>query len=91
MLIISFEQIWENIIRYSGQKIFKTKRGEPFSYSINNNIVITNRTDQGIRKRNFLIAYDMWPLDGPGKINNIIRGSSYVWAILNDDRISQSK
>jgi hypothetical protein len=29
----------------------------------------------------------MMPIDGPGAIRDLVRGSAYIWAILNDKRI----
>jgi hypothetical protein len=33
----------------------------------------------------------MLPINGPGEIGEIVRGPSYVWAILHDRRISEGK
>jgi hypothetical protein len=33
-------------------------------------------------------AYALVPFNGPGAVNNICRGASYVWAILHDERVS---
>ncbi len=27
------------------------------------------------------------PVEGPGRINDLVRGPAYIWAILNDNRI----
>jgi len=38
-------------------------------------------------KSSFKKSVYMMPLDGPGKIKDIVRGPSYIWSILNDKRI----
>lgn len=86
MIEISFEEIWNWIISNEGET-FKTKSGMEFTYKMNNDGLKTSRTDYKLSKTDFKKAYDMLPIDGPGKINNIVRGPAYIWAILNDKRI----
>lgn len=81
-----FEGVWENIIYNAGQ-IFLTKNNIEFKYVVKGNAIITDRTNYPLSKNNFKKAYDLLPLCGPGKINNIVRGRAYVWAILNDKKI----
>jgi len=85
-----FEEIWRRILRHEGET-FYTKTGLPFTYTIRGNSLITNRTRYPLHKSNFETAYKLIPIDGPGKINRIVRGPAYVWAILHDPRISQGK
>lgn len=82
----SFREIWLRILKNEGEE-FKTKRGLPFIYKINGNQVIPNRTDYPLHKSEFKKAYDLMPTSGPAELSDIIRGPSYVWAILNDSRI----
>jgi hypothetical protein len=81
-----FNDIWDNILSHEG-KIFHTISGKEFSYKINNCTIIPSRTKYNISKNNIEKAFDLLPLNGPGDISKIVRGSSYVWAILNDNRI----
>lgn len=83
---MDINQIWNKMIEFE-DKEFYTKTGRPFIYQINNNILITSRTDYPLSKGNFAKALDYFPLDGPGAINGIVRGPSYVYAILMDKRI----
>ena len=83
---ISFNEVWNKIISNEGN-IFHTKLGLEFTYRINNDILIPSRTAYNIQKNEIKKAFDLLPLSGPGEINNIVRGPSYVWAILNDKRI----
>ena len=66
---------------------FHTKRGLPFTYEIEGNQLIPNRTEYPLHKSNFRKAYELMPVSGPGELTNEVRGPSYVWAILNDSRI----
>lgn len=82
----SFEEVWDLIVKNEGET-FYTKTGIPFSYIIQGKSIITTQTDWAITKKNFHHAFLMWPKNGPGEFNNIIRGPAYVWAILADTRI----
>jgi hypothetical protein len=83
---LSFDEVWNNILLNEGN-IFHTIKGLEFTYRINNDVLIPSRTRYNIPKNDIREAYHLLPLAGPGKINRIIRGPSYVWAILNDARI----
>lgn len=85
--MLSFNEIWDKIRSNSGQ-VFRTITGKEFTYSVIGNYFLPSRTGYRISKKDFEKAYEMLPLDGPGKINNIVRGPSYVWAVLNDKRIN---
>jgi hypothetical protein len=83
----SFEKIWERIIA-NADKTFHTITGLPFTYKTKGNTVYPSRTEYQISKSDFEKAYEMVPIKGPGVISNIVRGPTYVWAILHDRRIS---
>jgi len=84
--VVNFEQVWANILKNQGQK-FYTKTNLEFIYSVNGNILKHNRTDYSIEKGDFIKAFELLPIEKPSDIINIVRGPSYVWAILNDIRI----
>ena len=84
----SFNEIWSRILKNEGEE-FNTKRGLPFTYEIDGNHVIPNRTEYPLLKSEFKKAYNLMPTSGPGELSEIIRGPSYIWAILNDSRINQ--
>jgi len=86
----SFEEVWPRILTHKGET-FHTIRGLPFTYSIEEDVFCTNRTDYPLSKPNFEYAYSMVPIKGPGAINEIVRGPTYVWAVLHDERISQGE
>jgi hypothetical protein len=80
-----FEKAWELICECEGQ-MFHTITHLPFTYRLEGDIVIPSRTIYNLSKKNFLKAYLLQP-KSPGEISGLVRGSSYVWAILNDSRI----
>jgi len=82
----SFPAVWARIASHAGQP-FSTKTGRPFTYSIEQDALVTDRTDYSLAKTNFSEALKQVPFDGPGKIAQTIRGPAYVWAILHDSRI----
>ncbi|WP_027356902.1 hypothetical protein [Desulfofundulus thermocisternus] len=83
-----FDEIWNRIISCAGES-FYTKTGIKFKYYLNNDkSIITDRTNYKLYKNDFEKAFKLMPIDNPGKINNIVRGPAYIWAILNDKRIS---
>jgi hypothetical protein len=83
----SFNEIWDRIVKYSGET-FITITGLEFTYEIKNNGFYPSRTKYRISKENFRKVYQMIPVDGPGMISKEVRGPSYVWAVLYDPRIS---
>ncbi|MBE3118985.1 MAG: hypothetical protein IMZ50_09555 [Candidatus Atribacteria bacterium] len=82
----NFEDLWKRVIACGGQT-FYTKIKLPFTYRVEGNLVYPSRTSYHISKNDFKKAYELGYLEGPGKINRIVRGPAYVWAILNDKRI----
>jgi len=83
----SFEEIWERIVANAG-KTFHTINGLPFTYNVQKGMVRPSRTEYQISKTDFEKAYTMVPIKGPGAISKIVRGPSYLWAILHDKRVS---
>ncbi len=84
--VISFDTIWNNV-KSNQEETFKTITGLEFTYSLEGDYLIPSRTDYKISKHDVHKAFDMLPLDGPGDINDIVRGPAYVWALLHDTRI----
>ena len=82
-----FEEIWRRIVTHEGE-IFRTKTGLEFTYRIDGEGFYPSRTSYRISKTDFRRAYEIIPIDGPGVINDIVRGPAYVWAVLHDQRIS---
>ena len=80
------DEIWERIVGCVG-KTFHTKRGLSFTYEIHGNVFYPSRTDWQIPRADFEKALELVPFDGPGVVNNIVQGPSYVWSVLHDPRI----
>ncbi len=85
-----FEEIWSRIIINSGE-LFHTKTGLEFTYKIEGDRFYPSRTDYAISKTDFRTAYELVPIDGPGVINDKVRGPAYVWAVLHDQMISNGE
>lgn len=81
-----FDDCWDRIIDNAGNQ-FHTIRGLRFRYRIVGNYLLQNRTDYKISKKDFEKVFKMNRLRGPGVISKEIRGSTYVWAIMHDERI----
>lgn len=85
-----FEHVWERIRRHAGAEFF-TAQGLPFTYAVPGNFLVITRDGQDINrslsKTNFRRAAEQMPVPGPAGLK-ARQGSSYTWAILNDQRIS---
>lgn len=77
----TIEQVWLRIRSHEGEE-FKTKSGLSFTYSVTGNSLTTDRTEYPIHIGQFALALELVPLDGPGEINRLVRGPTYIWAIL---------
>jgi hypothetical protein len=81
-----FDAVWQRIVAAAGKQ-FRTKRGLPFTHSISGTTVVPDRTGYPLHVSQFRIAFERMPVDGPGEINALVRGSAYVYAIMTDPRI----
>ena len=82
----SFMTVWSRIVAHQGDE-FHTKTALPFTYTVDGNSLVTSRTDYPLSQAGFETAYRDVPIASPGVISRTLRGPSYVWAILHDDRI----
>ena len=85
-----FDEIWNLIVSHAGEP-FSTKTGLQFTYGIEGNRLCLNSNTYRISKNDFEKAYSMLPINGPGEIGEMVRGPSYVWAILQNRRISEGE
>ncbi|MEJ8569403.1 hypothetical protein [Elongatibacter sediminis] len=87
----NIETIWNRILVHEGEQ-FETISGLPFTYEIAGNIFLPDRANQNIPRSEFekAIAVGL-PIDGPGEISDLVRGSAYIWAVLHDRRIRQAE
>ena len=86
----SFVEIWKRIIACENEE-FRTISNLAFTYRINGNSLCPSRTEYNISKSDFAKAYELVPISGPGEISKLVRGPAYIWAILNDKRISKNE
>ncbi|GHC81871.1 hypothetical protein GCM10007079_22320 [Nocardiopsis terrae] len=82
----TFDSVWRRIEACSGQ-VFHTKTGVPFSYAVRHGQVHLNNTKRIIPRSDFVKAHALMPLNGPGRISNLVQGSAYVFGVLTDRRI----
>lgn len=85
-----FEDIWARIKAHQGIS-FNTITGLEFTYTVKGDAVFPSRTKYRISQADFKTAFQKVPLGGPGVLNQIVRGPTYVWAILHDRRISRGE
>ncbi len=90
MLKPSFAEIWKRIVACENEE-FRTISNLPFTYEINGNTLFTNRPDYNLSKTDFAKEYDLVPINNSSVIIKLVRGPSYIWAILHDERISRKE
>lgn len=89
MFKYSINEVWEKIVKYEGEVFHTVAKNLPFSYRlVNENTINTNRTKYNLSRNNFEKAMKLMPVNCVSQLSNKIRGSSYVFAILTDDRFS---
>lgn len=83
--------IWSKIINHSGET-FTQIRGQKFTYELNNisSAIMPSTTNQWLTKSVFEEALKYMPLNSTKEIQHL-RGPSYLYAILMDDRICGGK
>ncbi len=84
--MIPFSEVWERIIQ-NAKKVFYTKKGLKFTYAIQGKTLTTDRTQYPLTQKDVMSAFRHVPLEGPGELTGLVRGQSYIWAILHDTRI----
>ena len=85
MVEITFNLVWKRIESHSGE-VFTQIRGGEFSYQAHNGYIELDRTNQNIAQSAFEEAYHLLPLSNTVPVQHL-RGLSYIYAILMDDRI----
>ena len=85
-----FDAVWRRVTEYAGA-IFYTKSGYPFKYTVEDDVVKTSRISYDLYREQFEKAYNLAPVKGPGEYTNLIRGPSYIWSILHDERIRRKQ
>jgi len=78
--------IWQAITKHAGEE-FRTVTGLSFTYEVNGGHVRPSRTNWNIARSDFEKVIDRMPVESVTDISNLVRGSSYILAILRDPRI----
>lgn len=78
---MEFEEMWTQIRRHQGQT-FHTIRGKELRYTVEGDLVYHNLTPYPLSRSDFEKAFRLMPLTGPGQIQYLVRGPSYIYAIL---------
>lgn len=86
----NIDDVWDHLASLEGVE-FHTKTKRPFTFTFSGDTLRVSRTAYDLSKANFAKALDIAPFEGPGAINNIVRGPAYVWAILHDARVRKSE
>jgi len=87
MMKTSFEEVWGRIVKLQGVE-FHTKKGFQFTYSVRGEVLRVSRTIYNLPKSQFEKAYKIMPVENLTELSNVVRGSSYIHAILSDPRIN---
>jgi hypothetical protein len=85
----AMEEVWGRIVALEGQTFAQVK-GQEFTYEVNGLTLTPSTTDQNLSKGTFLRALERVPLGSTGDVNDL-RGPSYIYAILMDDRVRQGE
>ncbi|MFQ5699338.1 MAG: hypothetical protein ACE5IL_13770 [Myxococcota bacterium] len=84
----TFEEVWARICEQE-QEFFRTRLGRWFRYRIEGRDLCPSQTQLRIPRSDFELAFPLLPLPTPGKLNRLVTGAGYLWAILHDPRISR--
>ena len=87
---LSLEVVWATVVELAGEE-FKTVTGKPFTYEISGDTLIPSRTEYILSKSELGKALELVPCSGPGVMVDLVRGPSYLWAILHDHRLGLVK
>ncbi len=85
---ITAEQIWSRIVANQGE-FFRTHRDRLFTYRIDGDLLCPSHSELQIPRSDFELTLQMLPVRIPQKLAKHVTGYEYLWAIMNDARISQ--
>lgn len=85
--MISIKTVWKRITDHEG-KVFRQVRGKAYTYEIVGTSLIPLKINQNISKSEFEKALTLLPLENTAKVQHL-RGPSYIYSILMDQRIRQ--
>jgi len=82
----TFDAVWQRIVDAAGQQ-FKTASGLPFTFNVKGNVLRSSRTKYTLSRSQFEKAWELLPSATRGELNKLVRGPTYVIAILTDRRV----
>lgn len=82
------ETVWARIRANEGEKFYQL-RGKIFTYSVVGEYIDLHTTNQKIPKKHIAQALGEVPLKDTVQVQHL-RGPSYIYAILMDDRIRKN-
>ncbi|MBW2279282.1 MAG: hypothetical protein JRG76_02315 [Deltaproteobacteria bacterium] len=85
---ITPDLIWQRIAAHE-REFFKSHRDRWFTYRIEGEELVPSHSDVRIPRGDFDLALALLPMRIPTKLSRHVTDYEYVWAILNDERISQ--
>lgn len=80
---ITKEEVKRWLLKFEGE-CFNQIRGQSFTYQVKGNYIIPSTTDYNIPIKDILEGYNRKPIDTTELQD--LRGPSYVYAIVNDNR-----
>lgn len=84
---MNINEFWMKLQQNEGVE-FITVSALSFKYQfVSENTIRVSRANQLISKVNFEKAIERMPIEGPGEISKLVRGSAYVYALLMDVRL----
>lgn len=85
---LDFDSVWARILDLRGE-FFQTAKGRWFTYKVDDDELSVSQTDFQIPRSDLALAFNMLPISVSAKLNRLVEGPAYVWAILHDERISR--
>lgn len=84
----NFDPVWQRIVNAAGQQ-FKTASGHPFTFKVKGNVLRSSRTEYNLSRSQFEKAWELLSSATRSQLNKVVRGPSYVIAILTDPRVQK--
>lgn len=80
-----FESVWSRIEACAGET-FHQVRGQPFTYAVDGSALKPSTTNRSLPRAHFVDAVGRPSVRRPSELNDL-QGPSYIYAVINDDRI----
>lgn len=84
-MVSDFETVWNRILAYQGEE-FKQILGGTFTYIVEGDYIVPDRTNWRFPKHQIEEAHTLMPVSNTRPLQHLY-GPSYLYAILMDERI----